>query len=55
MKIVFRTDSSIYIGTGHIMRCLVLAQLLRESGNDIQFCIREQEGSLLELLISKGL
>ena len=54
MKIVFRTDSSIYIGTGHIMRCLVLAQLLRESGNDIQFCIREQEGSLLELLISKG-
>jgi UDP-2,4-diacetamido-2,4,6-trideoxy-beta-L-altropyranose hydrolase len=54
MKIVFRTDSSIYIGTGHVMRCLVLAQLLRESGNDIQFCIREQEGSLLDLIIKKG-
>lgn len=54
MNIVFRTDASIYIGTGHVMRCLVLAQVLREAGNNIQFCMREQPADLIDVVKSKG-
>ncbi len=54
MNIVFRTDASIYIGTGHLMRCFVLAQVLRDDGHNVLFSMRAQEGDLVDLVVSKG-
>ncbi|MDQ1362600.1 MAG: UDP-2,4-diacetamido-2,4,6-trideoxy-beta-L-altropyranose hydrolase [Pseudomonadota bacterium] len=49
-SIVFRTDASLNIGTGHVMRCLTLAQALRERGAQCSFICREHPGNLLELI-----
>ena len=45
-KILIRTDASAQIGTGHVMRCLTLADELRERGADIIFVCREFDGNL---------
>lgn len=46
MKIYFRADASIHIGTGHVMRCLSLAKELQRYGHDIVFVMRPQAGDL---------
>lgn len=50
MKVVFRTDASLQIGTGHVMRCLTLADALRERGAECTFICREHAGNLLALI-----
>lgn len=40
MKIAFRTDVSVQIGTGHFQRCLTLANALSKPGTEIRFCCR---------------
>lgn len=37
MKILFRADASVQQGTGHIMRCLVIADELRKRGHECIF------------------
>ncbi len=54
MKIVFRVDSSLQIGTGHVMRCLTLADALREHGAKCHFVCRALEGNLTELVTTRG-
>ncbi|GEM80851.1 UDP-2,4-diacetamido-2,4,6-trideoxy-beta-L-altropyranose hydrolase [Vibrio superstes] len=54
MKVVFRVDSSIHIGSGHVMRCLVLASMLKEQGSQISFACRPQQGDLIDFVRSKG-
>lgn len=54
MKIVFRTDASILIGTGHVMRCLTLAGELTRQGHECRFVCREHPGHLGDLIASKG-
>ena len=54
MKVVIRADASGYIGSGHIMRCLVLAEQLRGEGNDVEFVCRPQTGDLIQFIIAKG-
>lgn len=54
MKIVFRTDASIQIGTGHVMRCLTLADALRLEGADCIFICRAHTGNLLDLIRQHG-
>jgi UDP-2,4-diacetamido-2,4,6-trideoxy-beta-L-altropyranose hydrolase len=39
-KIAFRVDASIIMGSGHFMRCLTLAQKLKERGYEIAFICR---------------
>ena len=53
MKIVFRVDSSLEIGTGHVMRCLALADILRDQNSDIYFICRNHPGNLIEYIESK--
>jgi len=54
MRIAFRTDASSQIGTGHVMRCLTLADALREQGAECHFVCREHEGHLMDHISSRG-
>jgi UDP-2,4-diacetamido-2,4,6-trideoxy-beta-L-altropyranose hydrolase len=54
MNIVFRTDASINIGTGHAMRCLTLADELRLKCTDINFICREEPGNLISYIGNRG-
>lgn len=54
MKVAFRTDASLEIGTGHVMRCLTLARALRACGHDCLFISREHPGNLLRLISEEG-
>ncbi|MFB9985613.1 UDP-2,4-diacetamido-2,4,6-trideoxy-beta-L-altropyranose hydrolase [Mesorhizobium kowhaii] len=54
MQIAFRTDASIEIGTGHVMRCLTLADALRERGAECQFICRLHNGHLMDLIAERG-
>ncbi len=53
MNIVIRVDASIYIGSGHVMRCLVLATALKEQGHNVCFFSRPQQGDLIDFIRSK--
>ena len=50
MRVVFRADASSRMGIGHLMRCLTLAEALRERGVDTCFICRDHPGNLIELL-----
>jgi UDP-2,4-diacetamido-2,4,6-trideoxy-beta-L-altropyranose hydrolase len=54
MKVAFRADASLAIGTGHVMRCLTLAKALRERGHDCQFITRAHSGHLMPLIREEG-
>ena len=54
MHIAFRTDASLQIGTGHVMRCLTLADALRERGAQSTFICRPHAGHLLDLIQQRG-
>ncbi|MCG7199149.1 UDP-2,4-diacetamido-2,4,6-trideoxy-beta-L-altropyranose hydrolase [Marinobacter pelagius] len=54
MLVVFRADASVEIGTGHMMRCLTLADELRHQGHQCCFICRDHEGHLGELIVRKG-
>lgn len=54
LKIAFRTDASIQIGTGHVMRCLTLAEELRRQGHECEFICRAHKGHLGQLITQKG-
>jgi UDP-2,4-diacetamido-2,4,6-trideoxy-beta-L-altropyranose hydrolase/UDP-4-amino-4,6-dideoxy-N-acetyl-beta-L-altrosamine N-acetyltransferase len=51
-KILFRADSSSTIGTGHIMRDLVLAQQFKDA--EIIFATQELPGNINQKIIDKG-
>ena len=52
--IVIRTDASQKLGSGHIMRCLTLAENLRNLGITIEFITRNHPGNLSEQVERKG-
>ena len=54
MKIAIRVDSSAIIGSGHLMRCLTLAERKRKENNEVIFVMRDLEGNLARLAEEKG-
>ena len=54
MKAAFRVDASMQIGSGHVMRCLTLAEALRAHGEQCHFIGRAHPGHLLELIRQCG-
>lgn len=54
MNISFRTDASLQIGTGHVMRCLTLADALQADGAQCHFICREHPGNLIAQIIKRG-
>ncbi|UOE55167.1 UDP-2,4-diacetamido-2,4,6-trideoxy-beta-L-altropyranose hydrolase [Cytobacillus oceanisediminis] len=54
MNVVIRTDSSLQIGTGHVMRCVTLAKQLEREGANIIFVCRDFPGNSIPFLIDQG-
>ncbi|MBL0225443.1 MAG: UDP-2,4-diacetamido-2,4,6-trideoxy-beta-L-altropyranose hydrolase [Geobacteraceae bacterium] len=54
MMVCIRTDASDVIGSGHVMRCLTLADELRQRGADVIFICRILLGNLIGLIEDKG-
>jgi UDP-2,4-diacetamido-2,4,6-trideoxy-beta-L-altropyranose hydrolase len=52
MKAVFRVDASKWIGTGHVMRCLSLAEELRKNSCEVIFACLPQDGDM-RMVIAK--
>lgn len=53
-KAFIRADASVAIGTGHVMRCLALAEKMRGAGLDCRFVCRSLPDRLSELLEDSG-
>jgi UDP-2,4-diacetamido-2,4,6-trideoxy-beta-L-altropyranose hydrolase len=54
MNIAIRVDASQQIGTGHVMRCLTLADGLAKHGAYIRFIARHMPKYLQDMITSKG-
>jgi UDP-2,4-diacetamido-2,4,6-trideoxy-beta-L-altropyranose hydrolase len=55
VRVLFRTDADSNIGTGHLMRCLALADGLRSEGAECVFLCREAGlGALAEKITAGG-
>ena len=54
MTIAFRTDASLQIGTGHVVRCLTLADALQADGAQCHFICREHPGNLIAQIRQRG-
>ncbi|WP_237141659.1 UDP-2,4-diacetamido-2,4,6-trideoxy-beta-L-altropyranose hydrolase [Selenomonas sp. oral taxon 126] len=52
--VAIRVDSSEQIGSGHLMRCLTLAERLRKDGAVVHFICRELSGNLNHLVREQG-
>ena len=54
MKVLIRADASIQSGAGHIMRCLTLADALKNHGHTSEFVCQKIDGNLIDLIKARG-
>src|SRR5882724_1444810 len=46
MNLLFRTDASLTMGTGHVMRCIALAQACQDTGGRAAFVTAESTAGI---------
>jgi len=54
LNIVFRSDASLVLGSGHTIRCLTLAEQLRAQGARVTFLQKNAPGDLIDFIKGKG-
>lgn len=54
MNVLIRTDASVEIGSGHVMRCLTIAQMLQDRGHTVSFYMEPLVGNLINYVRIKG-
>ncbi|MFH1700239.1 MAG: UDP-2,4-diacetamido-2,4,6-trideoxy-beta-L-altropyranose hydrolase [Candidatus Zixiibacteriota bacterium] len=54
MDVIIRTDASGQIGSGHVMRCLTLADYLCSQGNSADFICRDLPGNMISYIEQRG-
>lgn len=54
LHIAFRADASVEIGSGHVMRCLTLADALAEAGARCHFICRDLPGQMVDYISTRG-
>jgi UDP-2,4-diacetamido-2,4,6-trideoxy-beta-L-altropyranose hydrolase len=53
--LLVRADASVEMGSGHVMRCLALAQAWQDAGGDVVFCEAQSTAALDETVSSEGI
>lgn len=54
MRVLIRADASVEIGTGHVVRCVTLAEELAKHQVEVVFACRHLQGHLLDWIQQKG-
>ena len=54
MTFIIRVDASSEIGTGHVMRCLTLANVLKKNGEKVAFISKKYDGNLISFCLKNG-
>lgn len=54
MRVAVRADAALHIGAGHVMRCLTLADMLRDGDVEILFVCRAHDGHMAARIEARG-